>query len=491
MFNVHLRVNDAATNRPTPVRLRITDAQGRFYPPLGRLAEFSTGRNEDVGGHLLMGQEPWCYIDGSCEVPLPAGVPLTIEATKGPEYAPLRETLTLGPGQMAIRWPIKHWIDLRKEGWHSGDARCHFLPPHAALLEGMAEDLSVMQLLATETDVLSLESKNYLSIPNMVAFSGQQPALEKEGYQVAVNSLNTHLVLGSLALLHCHRAVFPLSFGGVDQTDDWSLADWCDQCHRKKGLVVWADPFQFENGIAPEALADLIVGRVDAVECTPGSIRSRDWYQAWSAGIPFPLVGASGKDSNRVALGAIRTYVRLPENAPVDLTAWTEAVRSGRTFVTSGPLLEFSVDEQLPGTIVDRDAGSPPLRLRAASRSNTAYERLEIVANGEVIAHSTADRSNHRAALEFEYPLSGPCWLAARSLSDSSSDGFAHTSPIFVRVTGQMPANVETARKYRELLAATVDWVKTVGRFEIPKRKEALLALLEQARELLLARLTS
>src|SRR6185503_8112966 len=103
MFNVHVRVNDAATGRPTPVRLRISDATGREYPPLGRVAEFATGRNEDVGGHVLLDGQRWHYIDGACEVPLPSGVPLTVEATKGPECNPLRQTLTLGMGQMALR----------------------------------------------------------------------------------------------------------------------------------------------------------------------------------------------------------------------------------------------------------------------------------------------------------------------------------------------------------------------------------------------------
>src|SRR5260370_5810408 len=273
MTNVHIRVNDAATNRPTPVRLRIADANGRTYPPLGRLAEFVTGRNEDVGGHLLLNRERFCYIDGSCEVPLPAGVPLTFDISKGPEYTPLRQTVTLGPGQMALRFVIERWRDLRTVGWHSGDTRCHFLSPHAALLEAQAEDLAVVQLLATETYITGKDGAGLPCIPNMLAFSGQQPALELPGCIVASNTLNKHPVLGSLALLHCHRAVFPLSFGGADATDDWSLADWCDQCHRKKGLVVWADPFQFESGIAPEALADLILGRIDAVECTPSNAR--------------------------------------------------------------------------------------------------------------------------------------------------------------------------------------------------------------------------
>ena len=89
------------------------------------------------------------YIDGACEVRLPPG-PVTVEAFKGPEYLPLSRTITLGPGQIALRVAMERWTDLRAEGWYSGDTGCVSLSPHAALLEGAAEDLAVVNLLADE-----------------------------------------------------------------------------------------------------------------------------------------------------------------------------------------------------------------------------------------------------------------------------------------------------------------------------------------------------
>jgi hypothetical protein len=70
MQNVHVRVNDADTGRPTPVRIRFTDAAASYYAPLGRLAKFRTGPNEDVGGNVLVGGRAYAYIDGTCEIPL-------------------------------------------------------------------------------------------------------------------------------------------------------------------------------------------------------------------------------------------------------------------------------------------------------------------------------------------------------------------------------------------------------------------------------------
>ena len=96
----------------------------------------------------------------------------------------------------------------------------------------------------------------------MAAFSGQPGAANGRGL-VAVNTLNTHPVLGSVALLHSHRPVYPLAFGGGDDTDDWSVCDWCDQCHRKSGLTVWMRPFEPGGG---EALVALLLGKIDAIE---------------------------------------------------------------------------------------------------------------------------------------------------------------------------------------------------------------------------------
>jgi hypothetical protein len=138
MLAVHLRINDASTGNPTAVRICVSTTDGTCFAPLGRAADFPTGRNEDVGGHLKVGPERCYYIDGSCEIALPAGVPLQVKATKGPEFASLDETVTLGAGQMALRFAIDRWTNSRADGWKSVDTRCHFVAPHSALAGALA-----------------------------------------------------------------------------------------------------------------------------------------------------------------------------------------------------------------------------------------------------------------------------------------------------------------------------------------------------------------
>ncbi|HEX4613084.1 MAG TPA: hypothetical protein VH092_33145, partial [Urbifossiella sp.] len=376
MLTVHLRVNDAATGRPTPARVRVSGPDGTHYAPLGRFADFPAGVNEDVGGGLRLGREAWFSIDGACEIPLPAGTPIRVQAAKGPEYLPLDTTVTLGPGQMALRFAVERWHDRKVDGWVSGDARCHFLTPHAALREAAAEDLDVVNLLAKVQPYPSIDGTAYRTVPNLAAFSGQAPALEADGRLVAVNTLNAHPALGTVGLLHSHRPVFTLTFGGEDP-DDWGVCDWCDQCHRKGGLAVWVEAFQRHAGlVGGEGLVAALLGGIDAIEVT-GGVRSAvlPWvYRLWTAGFPVPLVGSSGKDSNRTPLGAVRTYAKPDPSVP-GYKGWVEAVRAGRAFVTAGPLLDFTVEGG---------------RARAAARSLVRFDSLELLADGVVIASAAA-----------------------------------------------------------------------------------------------------
>jgi len=168
---VHVRVNDAATGQPTPCRVRFTDAEGRYYAPFGRLTEFATAPGEDVGGNLLLGDKAFAYIDGTCEIDLPSGQ-LFVEVHKGPEYEPLFRELNVSPGKLAVRLALKRWTNLNEEGWYSGDTRAHCLSSAAALLEGMAEDLAVTNVLAAHNAV-----QTQPSFPNILEFRGQRPAL--------------------------------------------------------------------------------------------------------------------------------------------------------------------------------------------------------------------------------------------------------------------------------------------------------------------------
>lgn len=455
MQTVHLRITDAATGKPTPVRLRLTGADGRAYAPLGRPLSVPTG-SEGVGGQVLLAGRACFYIDGACEVRLPPG-PLTIEASKGLEYSPLVRQVTLAPGQLALRFAIERWADWREQGWYAGDLRAHELSPHAALLEGAAEGLAVVQLLARDDG------------PHLLAFSGDRPCLRADDTFVAVNTLNTHPALGTVGLLHAHRPVFPLRAGPPDGDEFWSVADWCDQCHRKKGLVTWPDlPRLTEDRPQAEALAALVLGKIDAFEIAhidaPEPAALADYHALLACGLRPALVGASGKDSNRAVLGASRTYARLADAAPLTPDAWTEAVRAGRTFATTGPLLSLTAAGAGPG---DRLSVEPGRRvaLVAEASSTRPFDHLELLANGQTIATKPASGNRQSARLEAELTCDETTWVAAWCYAEApEADGhvFAHTTPVFLDVPGRpAPPPPEALARLLAALESGLRWVES------------------------------
>ncbi|HEY2910914.1 MAG TPA: hypothetical protein VGI99_11750, partial [Gemmataceae bacterium] len=200
------------------------------------------------------------------------------------------------------------------------------------------------------------------------------------------------------------------TFGG-DEPDDWSLCDWCDQCHRKGGLTVWVDAFRNAEFLG-EALVAAVLGKIDAIEI--GEYSPVQWegiYLLWNAGFPIHLIGGSGKASNATVLGAMRTYARVAEE-PYTYKAWIEAVRSGRAFVTNGPLVP---------------------------------EEWEVI--------------------------DGNGWSASRFIG--AKGAFAHTSPIVQEV--KKPPSPEDIAPLIRSVQATSHWIETAGRFEQANRKQALL----------------
>ena len=492
---VHVRINDNATGQPTPCRVRFTGPDGTYYAPFGRLTEFATGRNQDVGGNLKLGMKPYAYIDGTCEIGLPVGN-VHIDVSKGPEFTPLQLEVPIGPGKLAIRLTIERWIDKRKGGWHSGDTRCHFLAPHAALLEAQAEDLAVVDLLACSCQIPSSHGQMASSITNIHAFSGQAPSLEVPGHKVVVNTHNTHPVLGNLGLLNCHRAVYPLSFGGSGELDYWTMADWCDQCHRKRGLVIWTKTNHESAGFRyGEPLADLILGKVDAFEIdafedSPFDVLS-DWYDLLNCGFAVPLVGASGKENNGIALGSMRTYARLRPGEALTYKTWIEAIRAGRTFATNGPLLSFHVEGNDIGSSIRIPHAGDRIRFKAEAQSLVPFDVLEIVANGQVVAKADSQGSGSSTCLQGDLSIEANTWLAARCRGQqqllhrpANQRVFVHTSPVYVQIEGQAPAApANLVASFGKQLDEMISWARTQARCETEKQRERLVDIFGAAKE--------
>ena len=122
------------------------------------------------------------------------------------------------------------------------------------------------------------------------------------------------------------------------------------------------------------------------------------------------------------SIGTSRVYAYTGERFTPD--AWFAALKAGHTFVTTGAMLEFTVNGQLPGSVIEAKPGDV-LHIKAAASGETVPPRyLEVVSQGDVV------RGTKSGSLEFTLPVRDSMWIAARCFG-------AHTTPVYVRVNGR------------------------------------------------------
>jgi hypothetical protein len=167
--------------------------------------------------------------------------------------------------------------------------------------------------------------------------------------------------------------------------------------------------------------------------------------------------------SSGVPVGLYRTYARLDEEFGYE--AWCRAVRAGRTFLSSGPLVTLSVDGRQPGDTLGL-SGPGTVSVRATVRSIFPLRSLEIVRNGEVVARAEAS-GGRQAEISEELRIDGNSWIACRAygagshLDDWQRSVFAHTSPVYIACGGDWAmTDPEGLRYMRTLVEGSREYVR-------------------------------
>ncbi len=493
---LHGQVVERATGRLTPVRLAFRSTDGRYIPPYGHRAEINDSWFQDYGADVKVMDSSFAYVDGTFQVELPVGE-VYLEMTKGFEYEPVRRRLEIRPEQRELRLEIDRIANLRSKGWVSADTHVHFLSPTTALLEAAAEGLNLVNLLAAQWGDLFT---NVGDITNEPLLSHDRENM------VWVGSENRQHILGHIGLLGPRAPVFPMSAAGPDESylgdPLWnSMAHWSDACRAAGGLSVGVH-FPYPTG---EIAADVALGKIDAVELWPqrpsgaqpghfNFLRFLDWYRYLNCGYRLPAVGGTDKMGAYMPVGTNRAYAYL-EQQEFTFANWAKAVRSGNTFVTSGPLLFFQADGRAPGQEITLRAGGGTLEVHASAQSFVPFHRLEVVLNGRVVASRDAASGTREMTLTEKIHVPGPGWLAARcssQLGPVTSWEFmvqAHTSPVYLTVPGQELFSQDAAAYMLTLIDGAEVFMENLAIRPDPKRLAATRKVLSDARDALYRRL--
>jgi hypothetical protein len=431
-------VVDDATGEPIPCRVHFRSADGVPYQPHGHHSNVGSRQDtwhRDVGGDLRLGQLSYAYIDGRCQGWLPRGEVL-VDVARGFEYEPLRQRVHIEPGQQRLELRLRRWTNMNAQRWFSGDTHVHFLSTQGSLREARAEDLNVVNLLQSQWGSLFTNTED---------FTGE-PVTSPDGRTIVwANQENRQHLLGHMILLGLREAVYPWCSDGPHEAElgstlDTTLSAWADACHAQGGTVVLPH-FPQPNG---EPATLVATGRIDAVEMiVQENYNHLEYYRYLNSGYRLPLVGGTDKMSSEVAVGQYRTYVKLAADEEFSYANWCRNLRSGRTFLSGGPLLEFSADGVDIGDTL-RLSGPGRVQVQATARSILPMHTLQIVCNGEVVAQSDAGGGARVLSVREDLPIDRHSWLCARvggpnytplRHHDTWARGvFAHTSPIYVAV---------------------------------------------------------
>jgi hypothetical protein len=154
--------------------------------------------------------------------------------------------------------------------------------------------------------------------------------------------------------------------------------------------------------------------------------------------------------------GSARTFARI--DGPLSVASWLDAVRRGRTFMSTGPLLLLDVDGRQPGDEIALAADAPArLRVRVEALSIAPLDSLQILVNGEVVRNIAAGDDRTRIGFDGDLDIPHGGWIAARALGPPSpllgdDYAFAHTGPVYVTRGGRGYIDADDVR----FLAATV-----------------------------------
>jgi Tol biopolymer transport system component len=471
--------------QPMPGRVQLTASDGRAYAP-----------DDGFARVMAVTETHYFHTTGEFEVRVPAG-PVAIDALRGFEYAPARTEAVVEAGEVtAVDLRLERAADPPAMGWYSGDTHAHdyhqgrFGLSHEALfLQSLAEDLHVSNVL------IHMDGTRLM---------GRWDDLTGEPHPL---STPTHLLqfgeefrgsLGHIGMLGIREYILPL-IGGAPNTPYAQVASdtpYLDGARAQGGIAGFMHPY-LAGGDDPSSWAgslipvDVALGRGDFYDVaslySDEMVSTAMYYRLLNVGFRLPATGGTDNFPDvwrDPPPGTDRTYAKV--EGELTIPSWLEAVKAGRTFATTGPLVFLDVDGVEPGGEVRLAAGAPErVKARVRWHSVAPIDAIEVVVNGVVRAEAAPEGAG--SALEFDVPVPEGGWVAARARGPSSpylgdSFAFAHTSPVYV-VREDQPAFV--SREDARFLAEVVDaiWARAArAAWRSPAAREAFQREIDAAR---------
>lgn len=462
--NLRIRTVTEEGGAPVAARLAVVDGAGHPLVPDGPASQF-----DGQSGRVFF------YSPGVVELTVPGGE-VTVSAVQGLATPQASATVQVGAasGVAEVEVVLSPVWDARAGGWSSGEHHFHLnyggpydLSPDDLLpmMRGEALDFATPLLanLHNRFEDQDLWAWRHSGGPPFIRF-GQEvrshflghlgligiddlfwPWVWGPGYQVygSDDRANAEPLRHARAQGGFQYYVHPVSARGMPRATPWAEASIAD----------------LHGSVPIELVPDAVLGDLDALEIvclwSDEVLTSQIWHLLLNAGIP--IVPSAGTDVmnnfyRTMAIGTSRVYAQT--GAVENWSTYMDALRSGRSFVTNGPFLEFSVGGAGPGHTVS--GGDVAWSLDVATA--TEVDRVEVLVNGEVAWSGEGLDGPGSRRFDGDLTLPEGGWIAARAVGGPArwpmmaNYPFAHTAPVWIGSVGSSDPAVRRAAA-AELLA--------------------------------------
>lgn len=462
------RIIDAATNEPVAARLYLQDGSGKWHFATSAAAEgtaipYDRFRSERVNEmHVTLSAHPFTAT-------VPAGK-FTITVERGKEYLPLTQEFTAGDGEtVEIELKLQRWVRMTKRGWYSADMHIHRSlaeMPNVVLAEDLnlafplshwvtgaydvpsitnrvpdpapapepiaVDDEHLIYPLNTEYEIFTVNGKSHTL--GAVLILGQKTVLDRGLPPLKPIADRAHAE-GALLDLEKHSWPWSVAIVPVMKIDLFELAN----------NHVWRTEFGFPQWTI-EALSPHMKLDLDDQGFTEwGWIEFglKTYYGLLNCGLRLRPCAGTAAGVHPVPAGFGRVYAHPDGEFTYD--NWLAALKAGRSFVTTGPMLDVRFNDEFPGQEFD-SPGPFTCRITGTAESPVPLDRIEVVVDGDVARtlapdNTARDEGGYLHRLDARVRLERSGWIAVRCFERHPEKRirFAHTAPVHVTIPNQPP----------------------------------------------------
>jgi len=483
-----LKLIDATTKKALPGLVRVTTSDGRVLA-LDGLVNRGTGLRR---GHAA---KEWSVLLGSATVAVPQEQ-LTIEAISGLETEPARETIDLADRAVAeVTLPLVRFHDAAADGWRNGNTHLHLMNLTREEADRYLQSISRadgLELVFVSYLRRAKAEKNYISNTYGKKDLG---ALSGHGVTFSFGEEHRHNFgpggegYGHVMFLNIRELIRPVSVGPgiMGEGTDWPpMRHGIDKAREQGATTIWC-----HNAFGFEEVPDWIAGALDAQNIFDGGNQggyADTFYRFMDVGLRVPF--STGTDW--FLFDFSRVYVEV--NEPLTVPRWLDALRKGRSFITNGPFLEFTVEQHRPGDVI-RLAQPRELKITARGVGRRDFQKIEVIHDGRVVG-SQASRpvgGHFEARAAFPLTINESGWLALRiSSNEKNAFGeplFGHTSAVYVEMGGKTIFKREAAEALVADMRVAIDSIGQHAKFADDDQRDEVLNVYREGIATLEARL--